>query len=76
VNKFCHDSYRNERDYFILTAVSRTSAVRAHAKLHHEADAAQADDDRNGPAGTFLAIFGPIYPPTRKPAAGGAVTAT
>ena len=30
---------------------------------------------RNGPAGTFLAIFGPIHPPTRKPAASGATSA-
>ena len=30
---------------------------------------------RNGPAGTFLAIFGPIQPPTRKPAASGATSA-
>jgi|GEM_PF-4663534 len=30
---------------------------------------------RNGPAGTFLAIFGPIHPPTRKPAASGVTSA-
>jgi hypothetical protein len=30
---------------------------------------------RNGPAGTFLAIFGPIHPPTRKPAASGGTSA-
>jgi hypothetical protein len=30
---------------------------------------------RNGLAGTFLAIFGPIYPPTRNPAASGPTNA-
>src|ERR1700746_2157432 len=30
---------------------------------------------RNGPAGTFLTIFGPIQPPTRKPAASGTTRA-
>ena len=29
---------------------------------------------RNGPAGIFLAIFGPVHPPTRKPAASGATS--
>src|SRR4029077_7315255 len=30
---------------------------------------------RNGPAGTFLTIFGPIQPPARKPAASGTTRA-
>ena len=30
---------------------------------------------RNGPAGTFLTIFGPIQPPARKPAASGTTKA-